>query len=485
MKLKIFILISSIILSKPKASAFKPIGHMVLADKVCKELPQESMFKKCMEMYPDYARLGSIAPDLPAARTYMTGMSYFHYHTPNVVAKELLEKAVALTRSPHNMTRGDSAFVSFAAGWITHITGDFGSHGTYVYPFAGFYISGNGAEKGCHSKLELMADEMLFYKYATPSLIGKARSQKKKKHEFILNQMLLEILKTDSLLASIDKRLNHILRQDSSLNNYRRNRMALTKNLASMLTQDHLANDRLEEFWRDRFTPADPPASVPNIKDSLHYESLIEKAFQVGHQRATELIIEAENNNNYASFNDNWNLDVGENATVTYTIDLDTRWGKWYFLGLGGGTRNNFYIKLFRKNKVVDSLFLTEENVLEIAHMPNAKIKRTGMGIQYYAYAGGVSGLGLTTDPQFNYTNSRPDPSKYDWDPKQIDSIEFGIVKARTFSDKAVSLKWVKVRANGELIADYGKTRLSFSKKKRSSVKLNSKTNVATPHYDR
>jgi hypothetical protein len=147
-----------------EASAFRPIAHIILQKRIAQSLPASNIFRIAMEKYPVYAAWGAVGPDLayiPITKKGTKGRKtanllnqadIWHYYRTASFCKNLLESSIA---------SGDTSLMAFAAGWLTHVAADFGGHGKYVFPSAGYYIETPGTRRK-HGKLEQRAESILF-----------------------------------------------------------------------------------------------------------------------------------------------------------------------------------------------------------------------------------------------------------------------------------------------------------------------------------
>lgn len=153
----ILVFLVMIVVSNSKVYAYQPASHHVIVKEVTKKLPHDSIIKKSLEQYPKIATWGANAPDLGYMQIrqileYAPWGDRFHYYKVGSFAKRQLEIALA---------SGDSKQIAFAAGWLTHVMGDYACHGVYVNPEAGFYME-DLELRSLHKKLETMAEEYIW-----------------------------------------------------------------------------------------------------------------------------------------------------------------------------------------------------------------------------------------------------------------------------------------------------------------------------------
>ncbi|WDV48001.1 zinc dependent phospholipase C family protein [Clostridiaceae bacterium M8S5] len=137
--------------------AYQPASHHVIVKAVTEKLPQDSRIKKALTQYPKIATWGANAPDLgyiqiKQAVEYAPWGDRFHYFKVGSFARRQLEIA---------LSSGNNKEIAFAAGWLTHVMGDYACHGIYVNPEAGLYMT-DESSRPLHKKLETMAEEYLW-----------------------------------------------------------------------------------------------------------------------------------------------------------------------------------------------------------------------------------------------------------------------------------------------------------------------------------
>lgn len=137
-----------------ESKAYQPASHFVLIEKVTDALPNNSLIKTALERYPDVAIWGANGPDIAFAyyRKMLGGISQigdsYHRYRVGSYASEQLRLALASK---------DLRKIAFAAGWITHVTGDMECHGVLVNPEAGVCFA-EGADNDLHKAIESSAE---------------------------------------------------------------------------------------------------------------------------------------------------------------------------------------------------------------------------------------------------------------------------------------------------------------------------------------
>lgn len=108
------------------AHAYIVGAHVALAVKVEQALPAGGRIRRAMANQPQMMAWGATGPDLPMAGIdYVLGRDgwseTYHWDRCGAYAEELMKEAIA---------SNDDRKIAFAAGWITHMSGDFWTHGS-------------------------------------------------------------------------------------------------------------------------------------------------------------------------------------------------------------------------------------------------------------------------------------------------------------------------------------------------------------------
>ncbi len=140
-----------------RAAAFGPAAHYVVMTKVAQGLPPGSRLRQAMEAKLTIAAAAAIGPDVPYAQLrglfgYAPWADRYHYDRVGTLARVQLQKALA---------SNDPKQLAWAAGWVTHLTGDMACHGLYVNPEAGVYLE-NKEGRGLHRQLETAAESYVW-----------------------------------------------------------------------------------------------------------------------------------------------------------------------------------------------------------------------------------------------------------------------------------------------------------------------------------
>lgn len=136
-----------------EVQAFQSASHYALIQKVKDNLPSNSIIGQAIKEYPNIAAWGSIAPDLGYFQPgqlggYAPWADRYHYYKVGSFAKTQLKEAI---------DSRDNKKIAFAAGWVSHVSGDLASHGIYVNPECGVYLD-NESTRSTHSELEGKAE---------------------------------------------------------------------------------------------------------------------------------------------------------------------------------------------------------------------------------------------------------------------------------------------------------------------------------------
>lgn len=290
-----FALILSGTLATP-AQAFQPASHYVLQETVADKLPADSIIKKALEAHPDIAAWGATAPDLGylqirTAFEYAPWADRYHYYKVGSMAQELLEEALA---------SGDLKEIAFAAGWVTHVTGDMGCHGLYVNREAGVYFE-NPEGRPLHKELEKFAEPFVWHEFGNHPL-----DQYKN-----LNTIFAD--KNDipyNLILNATQKVYGISPSESEMKGWE---SLLEFGLKTGIGYSYKDYDEAVKFLSNN-------DRVKALRDGFNY----------GVDRAVELLTEGEKGD-YHQFSNRWNLDVFPSvnpiASLTVTIDTGNSFG--------------------------------------------------------------------------------------------------------------------------------------------------------------
>lgn len=347
-KLKLFFLL--LIISLPISYAFRPVAHIVLQRTITQELPKDNIFKIAMDSFPTYAAWGAVGPDLSYVpykihlpkweynqklANQMNFADMSHYYKVGTFCKNLIQEA---------KKSKDLRLVAFAAGWISHVSGDFGAHGIYVYPKAGYYIS-NKEERDTHGEMEKYADSYIF--------IEKGKKIKKNnsfydKDNLDSEKLFVNFFEMPYGNFSVAKRKRIIKKNYLIIYDLLKRVYAQTYNEEEMVCEipymmKHYDKafgkgiGKLKGFNVKEYDDAKEYFSEENIKTKL-----LDSAFNYAINYSYKLLV-AANNDDYSNMNDTWNLDVGPNAiTLTARVKIDKK--------KHSGSRNPLYLNIQLKD---------------------------------------------------------------------------------------------------------------------------------------
>jgi hypothetical protein len=271
---------------------------------VTKALPQDSLIKNALEEYPLIAAWGANAPDLPMVQPgqvlgYAPWADRFHYFKVGSLAKKQLQDA---------LESKDMKRIAFAAGWITHVTGDYSCHGIFVNPEAGIYFD-NPAGRSLHGELESAAEPYLWVQ----------------KGGFDLSDYSDGISDCFSDVSDIPFDSFNLISQD------------IYGSYPSIIKEKSWCYTLLTGLKTGvGYTYEDYQESLDFLSISNRKERL-DGSFLAATNHAVELLVKAEQGD-YSEFSDRWNIDVGIDnnpiSSLTVTIHtgtektglLDTEW---------------------------------------------------------------------------------------------------------------------------------------------------------------
>lgn len=293
--------------------AFQPGAHYSLIKEVSSNLSSSSVIGKAVKLYPNIAAWGAIGPDLGYFQPselggYAPWADRYHYYKVGTFAKELLQRAVS---------SNDLKKIAFAAGWVSHVSGDLACHGIYVNPECGVYLD-NDDGRDLHSTLEKNAEP-----YVWKELGGQDMN-------IYTNKKIANVF---SVVSSIPfDLLNEI----------------------SELVYDTSTSTSEEKRWCDvllaglnsgiGYSYVDYDDAVSFLNENGRKERL-KKAFLTAKSQCTQLLELAEDGD-YSKFTDRWNLDVGASespiSSLTAIVTTGTK--------SGAGTDDDIYFGIELKN---------------------------------------------------------------------------------------------------------------------------------------
>ncbi|MBU3133879.1 zinc dependent phospholipase C family protein [Clostridium gasigenes] len=307
-----------------KAYAFQPASHCTLIENVKENLPQESIIKKSLETYPGIANWGSNALDLGylqpgQALERAPWADRYHYYKVGTFASEQLKMALASK---------DMKKIAFAAGWLSHVTGDLACHGIFVNPECGVYLD-NENTRSLHRELENNAEAIVWADIAKKPIEDYSKG-----------------------IAPIFSNIEDIpfdLVNDVSQKVY-----GVSANLSEEKLQCKTLIIGLQTGIGYNY------GDLQKSKELLSQNGRLERlknAFIDAQNKCTSLLIEAEKGD-YSKFSDRWNLDVGKSASPISSLTAVVETGNEF----GNGTDDDIFLNIQLKNGTIKEWKLDKKN---------------------------------------------------------------------------------------------------------------------------
>ena len=307
------LILTMTVLTPQSVQAFQPASHYALIRKVSENLDSGSTIKKALDKYPDIAAWGAAGPDLGYLQPselggYAPWADRYHYYKVGSFAKTQLKDA---------LNSGDYKKIAFAAGWVSHVSGDLACHGIFVNPECGVYLD-NESTRGLHKELESNAEA-----YVWSDLGGLSRDTYANK-------------KLEDVFSSVDSIPFSLMNNTSSK------------------VYDNSPSQSEESQWSKVLLAGFETGigySYKNYDDAMNFlskngrKNRLDKAFATAKSQCTQLLQSAEKGD-YSKFSDRWNLDVGESespiSSLTAIIKTGTK--------SGAGTDDDIYFGIELKN---------------------------------------------------------------------------------------------------------------------------------------
>ncbi len=299
-------------ISSFKAYAFQPASHCSLIEKVKMDLPEQSIIKKSLETYPGIANWGSNALDLGYLQPGQVldrapWADRYHYYKVGTFASEQLKMALASR---------DMKKIAFAAGWISHVTGDLACHGIFVNFECGVYLD-NENTRALHRELENNAEAIVWADISKKPIADYTKG-------------------ISSIFSNIDD-VPFDLVNDVSEKVY-----GVRPNLSEEKLQCKTLIAGLKTGIGYNY--ADLQKSTQFLAQNGRLERL-KNAFVDANSKCTSLLISAENGN-YGNFSDRWNLDVGKSDSPISSLTAVVETGEKF----GAGTDDDVFLDIQLKN---------------------------------------------------------------------------------------------------------------------------------------
>lgn len=318
MKLKkilitVMIICNMLIFCPKGVQAFQPAAHDVLITRVGNELPENSTIAKAIKEYPDIASWGAVGPDLgylqaTALGGYAPWADRYHYYKVGSYAAEQLREA---------LNSGDLKKIAFAAGWVSHVSGDLACHGIYVNPECGVYLD-NEDGRSMHKKMENEAESYAWVDIGKNSIDSYNTAG--------LSSKFAEV--DDIPFNIMNAASKKIYGSSPTLVEEKAWTKTLLTGLKTGIGYNYGNHDESVNFLSEN-----------NRKEHL------KEAFETAKAQCYELLNLAENGN-YSKFTDRWNLDVGKsNSPISSLTAIVTTGTK-----LGAGTDDDIYFVIELQN---------------------------------------------------------------------------------------------------------------------------------------
>lgn len=292
------VILSMSVTGAQSVKGFQAASHYALVQKVTKDLEAGSTIKEALERYPDVAAWGATGPDLgyfqPAQLGgYAPWADRYHYYKVGSFAQTILKDA---------LDSGDYKKIAFAAGWVSHVSGDLACHGIYVNPECGVYLE-NESTRGLHKELEENADA-----YVWSDLAGLSKEVYEKKKVGDVFSSIDEI--PFSFVNDVSSKVYDV---SPSISEEKKWGQVLKAGLSTGVGYGYHKYDDAKKFLNEN-----------GRIDRLN------KAFSTAENQCIQLLSLAETGD-YSKFTDRWNLDVGESnspiSSLTAIIVTGTKSG--------------------------------------------------------------------------------------------------------------------------------------------------------------
>lgn len=311
-------------ISSYKAYAFQPASHCSLIEKVTVDLPEQSMIKKSLETYPGIANWGSNALDLGYLQPGQIlerapWADRYHYYKVGTFASEQLKVALASK---------DMKKIAFAAGWLSHITGDLACHGIFVNPECGVYLD-NENTRPLHRKLENNAEAVVWADIC------------KKPIAYYTNGISSTFSSIDEIpLDMVNDISEKVYGIKPSITEEKFQCKTLMTGLQTGIGYNYGDLQKSREF----------------LSQNGRLERL-KSAFIDAENRCTSLLISAEKGD-YSKFSDRWNLDVGKSYSPISSLTAIVETGN----NFGAGTDDDIFLDIQLKNGKTKEWKLDKKN---------------------------------------------------------------------------------------------------------------------------
>ncbi|WP_251861342.1 zinc dependent phospholipase C family protein [Clostridium sp. Marseille-Q2269] len=325
--------------------AFQPTSHCTLIEEISKDLPKESLIAKAINTYPNVANWGANAPDLPYLQPGQVlerspWADRFHYYKVGTFASTQLKKA---------LDSKDLKNIAFAAGWVSHITGDLACHGVFVNAECGVYLH-NDCTRGLHKELENNAEIYIFTKFGGNKISDYNKTTISNKFNN----------SGDIPFAFMNEVTNEVYGQSSSETEESMWTKALQLGINTGIGYNYIDYENSQK-----------------ILSQNNRISRLESAFEQAKKHGVTLLTQAESGD-YSGFTDRWNLDVGLSKSPMSSLTVTVETGK----SLGAGTDDHIYFSVELKDSTVKEWKLDKVNYNDFEY---------GDSDEYYLYINDIN----------------------------------------------------------------------------------------------
>lgn len=321
------IIISTMIFSSfisVNAYAFQPASHCSLIENVTTKLPEESLIKKSLETYPGIANWGSNGLDLGYLQPGQVldrapWADRYHYYKVGTFSSEQLKEA---------LKSKDMKKIAFAAGWLSHVTGDLACHGIFVNPECGVYLD-NESTRPLHKELENKAEAIVWADIAKKPIEDYNKG-------------------VESLFSNVDDI------PFDMVNSISQKVYGITPSFAEEKLQCSILMTGLKTGVGYKY------ASLQEARSFLAQNNRFDRlknAFVDAENRCTSLLIEAEKDD-YSKFSDRWNLDVGKSLSPISSLTAVIETGS----NFNAGTDDDVFLNIQLKSGVNKEWKLDKKN---------------------------------------------------------------------------------------------------------------------------
>ncbi|AAK80447.1 hypothetical protein BJV85_001393 [Clostridium acetobutylicum] len=344
-----------------RVKAFQPVSHYVVIEQAESKMSNDSIIRKAIEAYPNVAAWGSVGPDLGYMQVgelgdYSPWGDRYHYYKVGTYAAKQLKNALE--------TR-DMKKIAFAAGWISHVTGDLACHGIYVNPECGVYLDNKDGRKQ-HKHMEAEAEPYAWVNIAGHSI-----------NDYNSNNMSNNVFKgTDDIPFDLmNETSKEVYGQSPSTAEEKLWASTLLTGLRTGVGYSYTDYNESKQFL-----------SINSREQRLN------ASFSQGINQCYKLLTYSENGD-YSKFTDRWNLDVGKSSSPISSLTTIISTGT----NLGSGTDDDIYFGIHLNNGQKKEWLLDKETYNDFEN---------GATDEYYLYINDMDFLPTMVDKVWVRKNS-------------------------------------------------------------------------------